>query len=225
MPQFGRRHPAVRVELGLTDSHVSDLLGTLPLQLKPAGGEGPRAIREHRSGTPAVRISDDQAILLSDIFPTGYFGAEMAEIRPGYTVAVFGCCLVGLFAIVSARLLGAGRVFAIDQYPDRLRAAQRQGAEIIDFNREDPIATLQRLTGGIGVDRAIDAVGIDAEHGCCGEQPTGHAPAPNNNAQWQPGDAPSQALEWAVQALAKAGTLSIIGVYSPEAMRFPSARR
>ncbi len=166
-------------------------------------------------------ISDDQAILLSDIFPTGYFGAEMAEIRPGDTVAVFGCGPVGLFAIVSARLLGAGRVFAIDQYPDRLRAAQRQGAEIIDFNREDPIATLQRLTGGIGVDRAIDAVGIDAEHGCCGEQPTGHAPAPNDNAQWQPGDAPSQALEWAVQALAKAGTLSIIGVYSPEAMRFP----
>lgn len=166
-------------------------------------------------------ISDDQAILLSDIFPTGYFGAEMAEIRPGDTVAVFGCGPVGLFAIVSARLLGAGRVFAIDQYPDRLRAAQSQGAEIIDFNREDPIATLQRLTGGIGVDRAIDAVGIDAEHGCCGKQPTGHAPAPNDNAQWQPGDAPSQALEWAVQALAKAGTLSIIGVYSPEAMRFP----
>ncbi|UVO19946.1 zinc-dependent alcohol dehydrogenase [Stutzerimonas stutzeri] len=166
-------------------------------------------------------ISDDQAILLSDIFPTGYFGAEMAEIRPGDTVAVFGCGPVGLFAIVSARLLGAGRVFAIDQYPDRLRAAQSQGAEIIDFNREDPIATLQRLTGGIGVDRAIDAVGIDAEHGCCGEQPTGHVPAPNDNAQWQPGDAPSQALEWAVQALAKAGTLSIIGVYSPEAMRFP----
>ncbi len=166
-------------------------------------------------------ISDDQAILLSDIFPTGYFGAEMAEIRPGDTVAVFGCGPVGLFAIASARLLGAGRVFAIDQYPDRLRAAQRQGAEIIDFNREDPIATLQRLTDGIGVDRAIDAVGIDAEHGCCGKQPTGHAPAPNDNAQWQPGDAPSQALEWAVQALAKAGTLSVIGVYSPESMRFP----
>ncbi|MCF7202484.1 zinc-dependent alcohol dehydrogenase [Pseudomonas oligotrophica] len=161
-------------------------------------------------------ISDDQAILLSDIFPTGYFGAEMAEIGSGDTVAVFGCGPVGQFAIASARLLGAGRVFAIDQHDDRLRAAQSQGAEIIDFKREDPVETLKRLTGGVGVDRAIDAVGVDAEHGCCGSQPR-----QPRNGQWQPGDAPSQALEWAVQGLAKAGTLSIIGVYPPDAMTFP----
>ncbi|WAN11590.1 glutathione-dependent formaldehyde dehydrogenase [Stutzerimonas balearica] len=162
-------------------------------------------------------ISDDQAILLSDIFPTGYFGAEMAEIESGDTVAVLGCGPVGQFAIASAKLLGAGRVFAIDQYEDRLRAARSQGAETIDFNREDPVETLKRLTGGIGVDRVIDAVGIDAEHGCCGH-PERHTP---RQRQWQPGDAPSQALEWAVQCLAKAGTLSIIGVYPPDAMTFP----
>ncbi|AJE15266.1 zinc-dependent alcohol dehydrogenase [Stutzerimonas balearica] len=162
-------------------------------------------------------ISDDQAILLSDIFPTGYFGAEMAEIESGDTVAVLGCGPVGQFAIASAKLLGAGRVFAIDQYEDRLRAARSQGAETIDFNREDPVETLKRLTGGIGVDRVIDAVGIDAEHGCCGH-PERHTP---RQGQWQPGDAPSQALEWAVQCLAKAGTLSIIGVYPPDAMTFP----
>src|SRR5690606_4999295 len=109
-------------------------------------------------------ITDDQAILLSDIFPTGYFGAELAEITPGDTVAVFGCGPVGLFAIASAKLLGAARVFAIDKHADRLQMAQKQGAEIIDFEREDPEATLQRLTGGIGVDSAIDAVGVDAEH-------------------------------------------------------------
>ncbi|MEE4464576.1 alcohol dehydrogenase catalytic domain-containing protein, partial [Azotobacter chroococcum] len=103
-------------------------------------------------------ISDDQAILLSDIFPTGYFGAEMAEIGDGDTVAVFGCGPVGQFAIASARLLGASRVFAIDQCPDRLQMARQQGAEIIDFNREDPVEILHRLTDGIGVDRAIDAV-------------------------------------------------------------------
>ncbi len=109
------------------------------------------------------KISDDQAILLSDIFPTGYFGAELAEIKPGDTVAVFGCGPVGQFAIASALLLGAGQVFAIDHLEDRLHMARQQGAEVINFDKEDPVATLRRLTAGIGVDRAIDAVGVDAE--------------------------------------------------------------
>nr|MBF0682770.1 glutathione-dependent formaldehyde dehydrogenase [Pseudomonas sp.] len=165
-------------------------------------------------------VSDDQAILLSDIFPTGYFGAEMAEISAGDTVAVFGCGPVGQFAIASAKLLGAGRVFAVDQYEDRLRMAQRQGAEIINFNREDPVETLKRLTGGVGVDRAIDAVGVDAEKGCCGGAPAATGKT-TSDPQWQPGDAPFQALEWSVQSLAKAGTLSIIGVYPPDATTFP----
>lgn len=69
-------------------------------------------------------VTDEQAILLSDIFPTGYFGAELAEITPGDTVAVFGCGPVGLFAIVSAKLLGAGRVLAIDHVPGRLAKAR-----------------------------------------------------------------------------------------------------
>lgn len=169
-------------------------------------------------------ISDDQAILLSDIFPTGYFGAKMAEIQPGDTVAVFGCGPVGQFAIVSAKLLGAGRVFAIDQFEDRLRMARRQGAEAIDFNREDPIATLKRLTDGIGVDRVIDAVGVDAEHAFCGHGAEAGQPSEESksrNEHWQPGNGPSQVLEWAVQSVAKAGTVSIIGVYPPDAMTFP----
>jgi threonine dehydrogenase-like Zn-dependent dehydrogenase len=107
-------------------------------------------------------VSDDEAILISDIFPTGYFGAELAEITPGDTVAVFGCGPVGQFAIASAKLKGAGRVLAVDCLPDRLEMAQHQGAEIIDFSAEDPVARIKELTGGIGVDRAIDAVGVDA---------------------------------------------------------------
>lgn len=158
------------------------------------------------------QISDDQAILLSDIFPTGYFGARLAEVSHGDTVAVFGCGPVGQFAIASARLLGAARVFAIDHHPDRLQMARRQGAETIDFDQEEPVATLKRLTAGIGVDRAIDAVGVDAEHAAHGHGDSG---------QWQPGDAPDQALQWAVEALAKAGTLSIIGVYPQQARSFP----
>ena len=105
-------------------------------------------------------VTDDQAILLSDIFPTGYMAAELAEIRPGRTVAVFGCGPVGQFAIASLRLMNAGRIFAIDTIPSRLAMARAQGAEAIDFSAEDPVEVLKELTGGSGVDRAIDAVGV-----------------------------------------------------------------
>ncbi|MGE5480921.1 MAG: alcohol dehydrogenase catalytic domain-containing protein, partial [Chloroflexota bacterium] len=107
-------------------------------------------------------VSDEQAILLSDIFPTGYFGADLAEIKHGDTVAVFGCGPVGQFAIASAMLKGAGRVFAVDREATRLSMARAQGAEVINFEEEEPVATLMRLTGGIGPDRIIDAVGVDA---------------------------------------------------------------
>jgi threonine dehydrogenase-like Zn-dependent dehydrogenase len=181
-------------------------------------------------------VTDDQAILISDIFPTGYFGADIAEIQPGDTVAVFGCGPVGMFAIASAQLLGAGRVIAVDTIPSRLEMARGLGAEVIDYNAEDPIEMIRELTGGIGVDRAIDAVGVDAnapDSGPAAEKAQKQAQqfqqelqqiAPKTNPQngnWHPGNAPSQALEWGVQALAKAGTLSIIGVYPPSHKFFP----
>jgi threonine dehydrogenase-like Zn-dependent dehydrogenase len=176
-------------------------------------------------------VGDDDAIALSDIFPTGWMAAENAEIAPGDTVAIFGCGPVGQFAIASAKLMEAGRVFAVDEVPSRLDMARAQGAETVDFSAEDPVATLKRLTGGIGVDRAIDAVGIDAEPGPGGADADGpdyaaeiREVAPETNPQgelWRPGRAPSQALRWAVDALAKAGTLSIVGVYPPEAEHFP----
>lgn len=162
-------------------------------------------------------VSDEQAIMLSDIFPTGYFGAEQAEVSEGDTVAVFGCGPVGQFAIASAKLMGASRVFAIDRFADRLATAQRQGAEIINFDQEDPVAAIKRLTGGVGVDRAIDAVGVDAECPHPQDRPSESTPGPN----WQPGDKPTQALQWAVEALAKAGSLAIIGVYPPGTRDFP----
>src|SRR5690606_31494492 len=83
-------------------------------------------------------VSDEQAILISDIFPTGYFGAELAEIKNGDTVAVFGCGPVGQFAIASAKLKGAGRVLAVDSIVSRLEMARDQGAEVINFDEEDP---------------------------------------------------------------------------------------
>jgi threonine dehydrogenase-like Zn-dependent dehydrogenase len=181
-------------------------------------------------------VTDDQAILLSDIFPTGYFGAHLAEIKDGDTVAVFGCGPVGQFAIASAKLMGAGRVLAVDQHEDRLEMARAQGAEVINFEKEDPVEEIRTLTGGIGVDRVVDAVGVDAQHahhGAAakaaakeekqhkGTRKTAAPKAAEKDGQWVPGDAPDQALEWAVEAVAKAGTISIIGVYPETATRFP----
>jgi threonine dehydrogenase-like Zn-dependent dehydrogenase len=181
-------------------------------------------------------VSDEQAILLSDIFPTAYFGARLAEIKQGDTVAVFGCGPVGQFVIASARLLGAGRILAIDTIASRLDMARAQGAEVIDFNDEHPVKAIQRLTGKIGVDRAIDAVGVDAMTAQAGPankdakklkeqfqrevQQVAPMTAPDGD-HWIPGDAPSQALAWAVESLAKAGTLGIVGVYPMTMEAFP----
>jgi threonine dehydrogenase-like Zn-dependent dehydrogenase len=180
-----------------------------------------------------AEISDEQAILLSDIFPTGWFGARLAEIKHGDIVAVFGCGPVGQFAIASALLQGAGRVLAVDTVPARLDMARAQGAEVIDFNQEDPVEAVLAMTGGIGVDRAIDAVGVDAEPphgGPAAQHLSGNGQhfareleedAPQRSADWPAGGAPSLALNWAVDSLDKAGTLAVIGVYPPTHRAFP----
>lgn len=176
-------------------------------------------------------VTDDQAILLSDIFPTGWFGVSLADVRPGQSVAVFGCGPVGQFAIASAFLRGAARVIAIDSKYDRLEHARAQGAECIDFEAEDPVAAVKEITGGVGVDAVIDAVGVDA-NAPAGASPEERAQAQQElrqvaprtrprNGNWHPGDAPSQALTWAVEVAAKAGTIGIVGVYPPAARAFP----
>ncbi len=142
-------------------------------------------------------VSDEDAILLSDIWPTAYFGIDILDVEPGKTVAIFGCGPVGQLAIAAALKVGAGRVFAIDSVESRLEMARAQGAEVIDFEAEDPVETLKELTMGIGPDRVLDAVGVDAK--------------PES----------SQALSWAVETIAKGGIISIIGVYPPTEMKFP----
>jgi threonine dehydrogenase-like Zn-dependent dehydrogenase len=211
-----------------------------PADSGPIDGMQAEWVRVPYANVGMVRIpdgvSDDQAILLSDIFPTGYFGAHLAEIKPGNTVAVFGCGPVGQFAILSAFLRGAGRVFAIDRIDSRLKSAQNLNAEIINFDKEAPINVIRELTGGVGVDRVIDAVGIDAvkpAHGPALKMSSKYDEEYKNEVKkvaphthpkegnWIPGNAPSQTLRWAVDALAKAGTLSIIGVYPATAEAFP----
>jgi threonine dehydrogenase-like Zn-dependent dehydrogenase len=210
-----------------------------PAETGPVDGLQAERARIPFAATTMVRlpdeVTDDQAILVSDIFPTGWYGALLAEVKDGDTVAVFGCGPVGQFAIASALLQGAGRVIAVDRYPDRLAMARRQGAFTVNFDEEDPVATIRALTGGIGVDRVIDAVGVDAMHADHGPA----APSPEKQAQFQqeqrqvapdqhphdgtfvPGDAPGQSLEWAVQCIAKAGTLGT----SASIRRAPPASR
>ncbi len=146
-------------------------------------------------------VSDDDAILLSDILPTAYFAADMASIKPGHSVAVLGCGPVGQMAIACAKLYDAGRIFAVDAEPSRMEVARKQGAEVVDFSKEEPTNVIKELTGGIGVDAVIDAVGVDAYK-------KAHPPK-----QWAKGDAPEMPLAGAIEMVAKAGHISIVGLY------------
>ena len=194
----------------------------------PYANVGPVKLPEH--------VTDEQAILISDIWPTGHFGADLAEVSDGDTVAVFGCGPVGQFSIASAWLMNAGRVLAVDNDESRLETARAQGAEVINFDEEDPIEVIYELTGNIGVDRVIEAVGIDAEPPSSGPaaeqsaQPEEQTQeelnrvAPETNPQgdlWVPGQAPSQSINWSVQAVKKAGVIGVIGVFPPQAMIAP----
>lgn len=169
-------------------------------------------------------VSDDQAIVASDVLPTGYFGAQLAEVSKGDTVAVFGAGPVGQLAIACARHFGATRVIAVDREPWRLEKARRQHVEPVDFSTEDPVETIRELTGGIGVDRVIDAVGVDA-YAPPGGDGAGRSEvaeaAGGGETAWQVADAPSQAAQWAVQAVAKAGTVGVVGVYPQTARSWP----
>ncbi|HZR24684.1 MAG TPA: zinc-dependent alcohol dehydrogenase [Vicinamibacterales bacterium] len=153
-------------------------------------------------------LSDEQVLFLSDIFPTGYMAAENCDIKPGDTIAVWGCGPVGQFAIKSAFLLGAERVIAIDNVPERLRMAQEQsGAEILNFDDEDIFERLKMMTGGMGPDACIDAVGLEA-HGATLDAYYDKVKA----ATFMATDRPN-ALRQAIHACRKGGVVSIPGVY------------
>ena len=134
--------------------------------------------------------------MLSDIFPTGHHGAILAGVAPGDTVAVFGAGPVGLMAAHSAFLLGAARVFSVDFHPDRLRLAGEIGAIPVDLGAADPVTQLMEATGGLGVDRGIEAVGYQA-----------HDPAGQEH--------PSLVLDNLVASVRATGGIGVVGVYVP----------
>lgn len=117
------------------------------------------------------RLKDKQVLFLSDIIPTGYFGADIANVQPGDDVTVFGAGPVGYFAVMSSFLRGAARVFSVDQWSNRLNKTKDLGAEIINFAQEDPVERIMDETHQKGT-ICIDAVGYEA---------LGHLPHYNNN--------------------------------------------
>lgn len=154
-------------------------------------------------------IRDEQVLFLSDIFPTGYMAAENCHIQPGDTIAIWGCGPVGQFAIKSAYMLGAGRVIAIDRFPERLHLARTYGnAETINYEEiGDVVEKLKQMTGGRGPDACIDAVGMEAHGSGIG--------AFYDRAKMAMGIATDRppVLREAIQACRKGGIVSIPGVY------------
>ncbi|MFB9235400.1 glutathione-independent formaldehyde dehydrogenase [Plantactinospora siamensis] len=135
--------------------------------------------------------------MLSDIFPTAYHGTELAGVEPGDEVAVFGAGPVGLLAAHSALIRGASRVFVVDKEADRLDLAKRIGATPVDFGAGDPVEQILDATGGLGVDRGVEAVGYQA-HDATGQE---H---------------PELVLDNLVQVVRSTGGLGVIGVYVPQ---------
>lgn len=160
-------------------------------------------------------LSDEQVLFLTDILPTGYMAAENGSIQPGDVVAVWGCGPVGLMAIVSAFMLGAERVIAIDNIPMRLEMARGRGAEPLNFEGTDTVEALKQMTGGRGPDVCIEAVGLEA-HGFTVDALLDRAQyilkLTTDNAH---------ALRQAIQACRKGGTVSVPGVYAGAINLFP----
>jgi threonine dehydrogenase-like Zn-dependent dehydrogenase len=154
-------------------------------------------------------LPDEKVLFLSDIFPTGYMAAENAQIQGGDTVAVWGAGPVGQFAIASAFMLGAARVIAIDRLPERLALAASLGAVTVDYSEEDVnvLTALKDITGGIGPDACIDAVGLEAHS----SELQGVYDSVKTALMLET-DRPI-VLRQAIQAVRKGGTLSIPGVY------------
>lgn len=161
-------------------------------------------------------FQDEQVLFLTDILPTGYMAAENGNIQPGDTVAVWGCGPVGQLAIQSAWTFNPARVIAIDRFPERLEMAQNYGrAEVINYEGLDVVETLKQMTGGMGPDVCIDAVGMEAhKFGVEGFYDRAKQAVRIET------DRP-YALREAIQACRKGGTVSLAGVYGGFIDTFP----
>jgi threonine dehydrogenase-like Zn-dependent dehydrogenase len=161
-------------------------------------------------------FTDEQVLFLSDILPTGYMGAEMCDIKPGDVVAVWGVGPVGLFSVLSAYLLGAAKVIAIDRVPYRLELAAEKGAIPINFEEMSVLEELSHLTGGRGPDHCIDAVGMEARNTSTVLDAYDRVKQATRLETERP-----HALREAVMSCRNGGTISIVGVYGGLMDKFP----
>jgi threonine dehydrogenase-like Zn-dependent dehydrogenase len=164
-------------------------------------------------------LPDEQVLFLSDIFPTGYMGAEMAEPSPDKVIAVWGAGPVGQFAIASAKLLGCEQIVTIDRFDYRLQMAREKAGATATINYDDDpdvVEQLRELTGGRGPDAVIDAVGMEATHGHAAI----HAYDRVKQATRMESERP-HALREAIMACRPGGIVSVIGVYGGLSDKFP----
>jgi threonine dehydrogenase-like Zn-dependent dehydrogenase len=162
-------------------------------------------------------LPDEKVLFLSDIFPTGFMGAELCETKPGDVIAVWGAGPVGQFAIASAYLLGAERVIAIDSYPHRLRMArEKAGAETINFEETDVLDALREMTAGRGPDACIDAVGMEAHHSSMALDAYDRTKQASRMETERP-----HAIREAIMACRNGGIISVIGTYGGFLDKFP----
>ena len=154
-------------------------------------------------------MDEEDAVLLTDVVPTGYFGAQLGEIKEGDVVLVFGAGPIGLLAAKSSWLMGAGRVIVVDHLDYRLEFAQRFAhAETINFNEYDDIVThLKKVTDWLGADVAIDAVGAEADGSMLHTMLT-------SKLKLEGGGSPT-ALNWCIDSVRKGGNISVVGAYGP----------
>ncbi|MDP2010296.1 MAG: zinc-dependent alcohol dehydrogenase [Phenylobacterium sp.] len=160
-------------------------------------------------------LPDDQVLFLSDILPTGWMAAENCDIEPGDTVAIWGAGPVGLFAVQSAFLMGAHRVICIDHHPHRLELAKAKGAEVINYHDVKVREALAEMTGGIGPDAVIDAVGMES-HGFSFDNIVDAIKTTTKL-----GTDRTHALREVIMACRKGGRVSVPGVYGGMADKFP----
>lgn len=199
--------------------HTAGIFGYSHITGGYAGGQA-EYLRVPYADTTLIKVpegpSDETLLFLGDIFPTGWQAAWQCDIQPTDTVAVWGCGPVGQFALRAARMLGAERVIAIDDVPERLVMAQEGGAETIDRSQVNVLAQLNEMTRGEGPEKCIDAVGMEAH---------GPTPALEMIDRVMTGlkmetERPTAVRE-AIMACQVGGTVSIAGVYGGLANMIP----
>jgi len=202
-------------EGGLLDGKGGGMFGYTDLYGGYSGGQaeyvrvpyaniGPRKISD--------ALTDDQALFLTDIFPTGWSAIDWAELKGGETVVVFGCGPVGIMAMKAAWIQGAGRVIGVDTRTYRLEMARKAAnVETIDGSKEDAVEVIRQLTNGYGADVCVDAVGMEADHGFLTKA--------KNFFQGEAGT--MKVLERCMDAVRRGGTVTVVGVYGTPYDNFP----